>query len=350
MTMEKRAFGRLPDGREAALYTIANKAGGSVSISDFGGTLVSLRVPDREGRLTDVLLGYSDVSGYFPNAGYLGALIGRVGNRIGRGLCQLDGRALHLNANSNGHHLHGGNEGYDRKLWTASALPEAGQLVLEYLSPDGEERYPGNLRVKVTYAFSEDNALSIHYAAICDRDTLCNLTNHAYFNLSGEGSGDVLDHLITIAADRFTVVDQDCIPTGELRSVEGTPFDLRKPVRVGDGLKYQDSDQQMAFGKGYDHNFCLNGAGLRQVASLYSPLTGIRMTVDTDQQGVQFYSGNTLEGVNPGKCARRYGHREGLCLETQNYPDAINHPDFPSPVLRAGRRYDTTTIYRFEVE
>lgn len=349
MTMEKSAFGRLPDGREAALYTLTNKAGGSVSISDLGGTLVSLKVPDREGKLTDVLLGYGQIQGYYPNKGYLGALIGRVGNRINRGQCQLDGRALHLNANSHGHHLHGGTEGFDRKLWSATMLPESGQLVLEYVSPDGEENYPGTLRVKVTYAFSEDNALSIHYAALCDRDTLCNLTNHAYFNLAGEGSGDVLDHEIMIAADRFTVVDQDCIPTGELRPVDGTPFDLRKPIRLGDGLAHQASDQQMTCGNGYDHNFCLNGAGLRQVASVYAPSTGIRMTVDTDQPGVQFYTGNSLQGVNVAKCGHIYGQREGLCLETQNYPDAINHPNFPSPVLRAGRRYDTTTIYRFSV-
>lgn len=350
MRMDKESFGRLPDGREATLFTFTNRQGASVSITDFGGILVSLKVPNRTNDLTDVLLGYDNVSGYFPNCGYMGALIGRVGNRINRGLCHVAGNLLQLAKNDNGNHLHGGDEGFDSKLWTPDPDATAGSLALSYTSPDGEENYPGTLKVKVTYGFSEDNSLSIRYEAESSRDTLCNLTNHAYFNLSGEGSGDILDHTIRIAADRYTVVDAGCIPTGELQPVDGTCFDLRRPLRIGDGLKHEDTDPQMICGKGYDHNFCLNGAGLRQVAELFSPATGIAMTVDTDQPGVQFYSGNKLKGIHPGKSGRAYGPREGLCLETQNYPDAINHTNFPNAVLKAGQLYQTTTIYRFEVK
>lgn len=347
MTIDRETFARLPDGREVSLYTIRNDSGASASITDWGGTLQSLKVPDRAGEMADVVLGFPKAESYIDNTTYIGALIGRVGNRIGCGLCRLNGQPLKLNANSNGQHLHGGNEGFDRRLWTAALRPEAGQLELKYISPDGEENYPGTLDVTVTYALSNDNALTIHYTAVSDKDTLCNLTNHAYFNLSGEGSGQVLDHEVMIAADRFTVTDENLIPTGELRSVEGTPFDLRGGAPLGERLPLWEDDPQMKLAGGYDHNFCLNGEGMREAAWVYSPKSGIRMTVETDQPGVQLYTANGLNGGSPGKCGRAYGRWEGLCLETQNYPDAINHPLFPSPVLRALQRYDTTTVYRF---
>ncbi len=348
MSISKSSFGRLADGRPVDLYTIRNSTGASVSIATYGGILVSLRVPDRGGVLTDVLLGFSDISGYAPvNPGYMGALIGRVGNRIGRGLFTLNGVRYRVAANSNGHHLHGGMSGFDKKLWLAEADEASSALKLSIVSPDGEENYPGRLVVTVTYTFSNDNALSIRYQAVSDRDTPVNLTNHAYFNLAGEGSGTIEDHVIQIFADRFTVTDSDLIPTGELRPVDATPFDLRKPTRLGDGLRHAEDDEQMRFGGGYDHNFMLSGDGYRKGIALYAPATGIQMDTFTDMPGVQLYTGNMLETRWPGKCGRKYGRHDGLCLETQFPPDALNHPGFPSPVLKAGERLDSTTSYFF---
>ena len=348
MSISRSFFGNLPDGRPVDLYTITNSSGASVSISNYGGILVSLKVPDRAGRLTDVLLGFSSVSGYAPvNPGYMGAVIGRVGNRIGNGRFTLNGVPYQVATNSNGHHLHGGMAGFDKKLWDA-AVDEAGNaLKLSTFSPDGEENYPGNLNVTVTYTFSDENALSLHYEAASDKDTLCNLTNHAYFNLSGEGSGTIEDHEIQIFASRFTVTDSGLIPTGELRSVSGTPFDLRSPIRLGDGLKHTGDDEAMRFGGGYDHNFMVDGEGFREAVSLYSPASGIRMKVCTDLPGVQLYTANMLESDWPGKSGKKYARRDALCLETQFPPDAINHPSFPSPVLKAGERFDSVTSYTF---
>lgn len=344
----KASFGKLPDGRPADLYTITNASGASVSISNYGGILVSIRVPDRKGRLTDVLLGFSDISGYAPvNPGYMGALIGRVGNRINKGRFTLNGVSFQVAANSNGHHLHGGMIGFDKKLWEAEADEANHALKLSIVSPDGEENYPGNLKVTVTYAFSDDNGLSIRYQAVSDKDTLCNLTNHAYFNLSGEGSGTIEDHEIQVLADRVTVVDSGLIPTGELRAVDGTPFDLRTPVRIGDNLKHIGDNEQMCFGGGFDHNYMISGEGYRHAVTLASPVTGIRMKTFTDLPGVQLYTGNMLSSDWPGKSGKKYAKRDGLCLETQFPPDAINHPDFPSPILRAGVRLDSKTSYNF---
>jgi aldose 1-epimerase len=349
MSIAKSPFGLLPDGRPTDLYTIKNASGASVSICNYGGILVSLLVPDRTGKLTDVLLGFSDVSGYAPvNPGYMGALIGRVGNRINRGKFTLNGKEYQLAANSNGHHLHGGDEGFDKKLWAVSVDEAANSLTLTATSPDGEENYPGNLKMTVVYTFSEDNKLSIHYQAISDADTLCNLTNHVYFNLSGDGSGSVEDHLVQIHADRMTAGDCELIPTGEQRPVDATPFDLREPRRIGDGIARTDCDQ-IRYGGGYDHNFMINGEGFREAVKLSSPATGIGMTVETDMPGVQFYTGNVLETDYPGKAGKVYHKHDGLCLETQFPPDAINHPEFPSAILRAGAAYVSTTSYNFEV-
>ncbi len=255
MSIVKTPFGCLPDGRPADLYRIENASGAAVCISNYGGILTALAVPDRSGRMTDVLLGYSDISGYAPdNPAYMGALIGRAANRIKRGRFTLNGAACQLNVNAGGHHLHGGASGFDKKLWDARADEASGSLTLSAVSPDGEERYPGRMHVTVVYTFSDDNALTIHYRAVSDRDTLCNLTNHAYFNLSGEGSATIEDHILQIFAGRVAVSDRDLIPTGELRPVDGTPFDLRRPVRIGDGLARTD-DEQLRFGGGYDHNF-----------------------------------------------------------------------------------------------
>jgi aldose 1-epimerase len=352
MSIQKTSFGRLPCGAEADLYILTNKSGASVEITNYGGIIKSINVPDREGNLTDVVLGYNDVSGYIPCVGYLGALIGRIGNRIKAGNFTLNGKNYQLAKNEAGkNHLHGGDKGFDRKLW--AAIPLEGicedSLILKLTSVDGDENDPGTLTVMVTYTFTDENVLIIHYKAVSDKDTLANLTNHSYFNLAGEKSGKtILDHTMEINADTFTVVDAECIPTGEMRDVTGTPFDLREAKRIGDGIGADD--EQLRFGNGYDHNFNLNEEGMRFAAQVRDPESGRTMDVLTDMPAVQFYAGNMLAGVNPGKSGRIYAKREGLCLETQFAPDSINHPEFPDSVLYAGEKYDFTTIFIFGVE
>jgi len=352
MSITNKAFGKLPCGAEVREYTMTNASGASVSILNYGGIVTRIMVPDSSGALGDVALGYDTIDGYIENPGYLGALIGRVGNRINRGKCVVAGQELTLAANANGHHLHGGNIGFDKKIWDAAIEKGAQEerLILSYVSPDGEENYPGTLTVKVTYTWTDENELKIHYEASTDRETLCNLTNHSYFNLDGEGAGTIEDHIMRIDADRFTVVDADCIPTGELRSVAGTPLDLRSGARLGDGMALTQQDEQLRCGGGYDHNFALNGAGMRLAAQVKSPKTGRVMDVFTDKPGIQLYVGNMLATALPGKCGRTYAIHEGLCLETQFFPDSVNHPSFPSSVLKPGEKYDFTTIYAFKTE
>ena len=355
MSIVKKSFGKLPDGREADLYILTNASGASVEITNYGGILRAVNVPDKDGKIGNVVLGYNDVSGYIPTSGYLGALIGRVGNRIAGGECTLNGKKLTLAKNEKGiTHLHGGNVGFNEKLWDATPLEGIcqDQLILRYTSPDGEEGYPGTLRVMVTYTFTDENELMLRYEAVSDKDTLCNLTNHSYFNLNGEAGGRTIeDHIFEMNCDTFTVVDKNCIPTGEQRDVTGTPFDLREPTRVGDGLAKTASDEQMSFGGGYDHNFNINDfeAGLRFAAEVVDPESGRVMDVFTDMPAVQFYTANALKGVNPGSSGRVYGPREAFCLETQFAPDSINHPEFIDSVLRAGEKYDFTTIFAFDV-
>ena len=354
MSIMKKAFGKLPDGRTADIYTLTNASGASVSITNYGGILVSLCVPDKDGKMGDVLLGYPTIDGYVdpadPNPGYFGALIGRYGNRIHEGRFTFHGREIQLAANSNGQHLHGGNVGFDKKLWRAEEAPGKGEesLILYYTSPDGEENYPGTLDVKVTYTFTDKCELKIRYEATSDKDTICNLTNHAYYNLGGENSGSVEDLVVMINADRLTVVDKDSIPTGELRDVTGTPFDLRAGKRLGDGFAVEKDDEQLTFGQGYDHNFALNGEGMKLAAVVCCEKTGRKMTVCTDLPGIQLYTGNMIACTHPGKSGRMYHKRDALCLETQFYPDTVNHPSFPSCELKAGEKYDHTTIYTFE--
>ena len=353
MSIVKRSFGRLPDGREAELYTLTNASGASVEITNYGGILHAINVPDKNGRIGNVLLGYDDVSGYVPLCGYIGALIGRVGNRIARGECTVSGQELHLAKNENGkNHLHGGAEGFDRKFWEVTPVEGIceDQLILKYFSPDGEEGYPGNLRVMVTYVFTDENELVIRYEAVSDKDTLCNLTNHAYFNLEGEGSGKILDHVFEVNADTFTVGDAELIPTGEQRDVTGTPFDLRKPTRIGDVLAQTEANDQLRAGHGVDHNFNINDfeAGLRFAACVTAPVSGRIMNVFTDMPAMQIYTGCCLESVNPGRCGRRYGQYEAFCMETQFAPDSTHHPNFPDSVLYAGEKYDYTTVFTFD--
>lgn len=354
MSITRKPFGKSPCGCDVDLYVMTNASGASVEISNYGGIIRAVNVPDRNGKIESVTLGYDSIEGYTPLNGYIGALIGRVGNRIAGGKCTVGDQELTLAKNENGKtHLHGGDVGFDRKFWDVTPVEGICEdhLILKYVSPDGEEGYPGTLKVLVTYTFTDDNQLMIRYEAVSDKDTLCNLTNHSYFNLAGEGSGPVVDHVFEFNADTFTVVDADCIPTGEQRDVTGTPFDLREPTRLGDGLAKIDSDQQMQFGQGYDHNFNVNDfeAGLRFAVHVYDPKSGRTMDVFTDMPAVQFYCGNMLEGINPGSCGRLYQKREGFCLETQYAPDSINHPEFPDSVLYAGEKYDYTTIFAFDV-
>ena len=356
MSIVKKSFGTLADGRAADLYILTNASGASVEISSYGGIVRAINVPDKAGKLGNVVLGYNDVNGYVPTCGYLGALIGRVGNRIANGECELNGKKLTLAKNEGGvTHLHGGNSGFNEKIWDVTPIEGICEdsLIMKYTSPDGEEGYPGTLKVMVTYTWTDENELLLRYEAVSDKDTLCNLTNHTYFNLEGEASGHTIaDHIFEINADTFTVVgDKKCIPTGEQRDVTGTPFDLREPKRAGDGLDLTDQDEQLSYGGGYDHNFNVNDydAGLRFAVEVTDPVSGRVMDVFTDMPCIQFYAGNGLESIHEGTSGRKYHKREGFCLETQFCPDSINHPEWLDSVLYAGEKYDFTTIYSFDI-
>ena len=317
---------------------------------NYGGTVVSLKVPDRKGKLGDVVLGFDDLDGYIKESPYFGALIGRFGNRIGKGSFTLGGRHYSLAKNDGENHLHGGVKGFDKVVWKAEPVRKDGDvgLSLTYLSKDGEEGYPGNLSVKVVYLWTRDNQLKIDYSATTDKETVVNLTHHSYFNLAGEG--DILGHRLWINADRFTPVDKGLIPTGELRSVKGTPMDFTREAAIG--ARIGQKDEQLKFGKGYDHNWVLNrkGEGLERAASLFDPGSGRVMEVYTTEPGLQFYSGNVLDGTLRGKAGRVYKRRTGLCLETQHFPDSPNKPGFPSVGLQPGEKYSTSTVYKFSVK
>jgi aldose 1-epimerase len=345
--IERRPFG-IAGGTAVELYTLANGRGSSVDIATYGGIVVALRVPDRGGRLGDVVLGHDSLEGYLRSPGpYLGALVGRFANRIAGGRFTLDGREHQLARNEGPNHLHGGTRGFDKVVWSARAAetPRGPSLELSRLSPDGEEGYPGNLSVSVAFTLSEDDALHVEAEATTDRPTLCSLTHHDYWNL--DGGPDVLGHVLTIRAGRFTPVGPGLIPTGELRAVGGTPMDFTRPTAVG--ARIGDADEQLRLGRGYDHNYALDGdgGGPALAARLEGPGSGRVLEVLTTEPGLQLYSGNTLDGTVAGKGGRIHGPRSGLCLETQRFPDAPHHPTFPSAVLRPGERYRATTIYRF---
>jgi aldose 1-epimerase len=342
--VNSRRFGMTPSGEAVDLYTLTNSKGMEAAISTFGGVIVSLKVPDRNGTPGDVVLGFDNLEGYEKPGPYFGAIIGRYGNRIAQGKFTLDGVTYTLAKNNGENSLHGGRQGFDKRLWTASHA--TGQsLELTYLSKDGEEGFPGDLSTTVTYTLTDNNELRIDYSATTDKDTVVNLTNHSYFNLAGQGEGDVLAHTVTIHADRFTPVDRTLIPTGELRSVEGTPFDFRQPHTIGERI--DSADEQLALGGGYDHNFVINrtAPGLVLAAKVLEPKTGRALEVLTTEPGVQFYTANTLAAT--GKGGKAYGRRSAFCLETQHYPDSPNKPDFPSVVLKPGGHYQATTVYRF---
>jgi len=349
--VKKETFGKTPEGQPVDIYTLTNSHGVEARITNFGGILTSLRVPDRKGKADDVVLGFDNLDAYLKGDPWFGALIGRYGNRIAKGRFTLNGIEYKLATNNGENHLHGGIKGFDKVIWNARPMKVPGSAALEltYLSKDGEEGYPGNLSVKVTYTLTNANELKIDYSATTDKDTVVNLTHHSYFNLAGQGNGDILNHRLYLNASRFTPIDAGSIPTGGLRSVRGTPFDFIRMTPIG--ARINADDEQLKFGSGYDHNFVLNGKTgvMRLAARVYEPTTGRVMEVLTTEPGLQFYSGNFLDGTLTGKEGKVYQRRSGFCLETQHYPDSPNKPNFPSTVLRKGARYHTTTIYRFSV-
>jgi aldose 1-epimerase len=348
-TVTKASFGKTADGQQVDIYTLTNSKGVEARIITYGGAVVSLKVPDKHGKLGDVVLGYDSIGDYEQHKSYFGALIGRYGNRIAKGKFTLDGKEYTLAVNNGENHLHGGLKGFNRVIWAARPFTDASgaNLELTYLSKDGEEGYPGNLNVNVVYTLTDKNELKVVYSAKTDKTTIVNLTNHAYFNLAGAGSGDILSHVLTLNADRFTPTDQGSIPTGELRSVKGTPFDFTKPTAIG--ARINQDDEQLKFGSGYDHNWVLNKNGKEPslAATVYEPTSGRVMEVYTTEPGVQFYTGNYLDGAIKGKNGQDYPRRTGFCLETQHFPDSPNKPNFPSTVLKPGQKYSQTTIYRF---
>jgi aldose 1-epimerase len=340
------SFSATIDGKEVKLYTLKNKSGASVGITNLGGRVVSLFVPDKDGKLTDVVLGYDSVKSYQKEGEpFFGALIGRYGNRIGKGKFELEGKTYQLQLNDGVNTLHGGKDGFFGKVWDAKQ--DGQKLTLTYVSADGEAGYPGKLTSTVVYTLTDDNALQIDYTATTDKTTIVNLTNHAYFNLSGEGSETILDHELMIAADAITPVDSTLIPTGKLLPVKGTPFDFTVAKAIGKDIEIKD--EQLKFGKGYDHNFALNAHdGKTVVAKVKSPKTGITMEIYTTEPGLQFYCGNFMTGVDKdGKGGKSYPHRSAFCLETQHFPDAPNHANFASTVLKPGETYTTSTTYKF---
>jgi len=348
----KQPFGTA-DGQQVFLYTLTNKSGMEVKITNYGGTITSLKAPDRNKKFADVVLGFENLDQYTAksNTGHFGALIGRYGNRIAHGVFQLNGHTYHVPVNDGPNSLHGGIRGFDRRVWRAKEVStdQGPGLELRYTSEDGEEGYPGKLEVTVRYTLDDKNALHIDYSATTNKDTVVNLTNHTYFNLGGAGSGSILGEKLMLNADRFTPVDSTLIPTGKIQPVAGTPFDFRKPTEIGSRIN-QD-DEQLKFGRGYDHNFVLNHPGdLSAIAARVEDANSGRvLEVHTDQPGIQFYTGNFLDGSVSG-IGGPFTHRSALCLETQHYPDSPNHPDFPSTTLRAGQRFHSVTIFQFGTE
>lgn len=347
----KEPFGIAPDGLPVEIYTLRNKNGVEARIMTYGGILVSLKTPDKSGSFADIVLGYDNLDGYIKRNPYFGSLVGRYGNRIAKGRFSLDGKTYTLATNNNGHnHLHGGLKGFDKVVWAAKPAesPDGPSLQLNYLSKDGEEGYPGNLSVSAVYTLTQDNALRLDFTATTDKDTICNLTHHSYFNF--HGGDDVMDYVVQINADKFTPTDATMIPTGELRPVTNTPFDFRKPTPIG--ARINSDEEQIQFAKGYDHNWVFDkpAGQLSPVANVLDKASGRRMEVFTTEPGMQFYAGNFLDGSITGKAGRKYQHRHGFCMEPQHFPDSPNRPNFPSVELKPGQIYKNTIVYKFSTE
>ena len=344
MSIGTKPFGKTPDGQEVDLYTMTNTNGITAKITNYGAILVSLEVPDKNGKLADITLGFDTLEGYIKGHPYFGATVGRYANRIGGAKFKLNDVEYQLAANNGPNHLHGGIKGFDKVIWKAEDVTaESNQafVKLSYLSKDGEEGYPGNLTCTVTYTLTKDDELKISYEAETDKTTILNLTNHTYWNLAGQGNGDVLGHELMLSADKYTPVDEGLIPTGEIKSVKGSPMDFTKPMIIGSRIIQVEG--------GYDHNYVLNSGGgtLALCARVYEPTSGRIMEIHTVEPGVQFYTGNFLDGSINGKAGKVYNKHYGFCLETQHFPDSPNKPDFPSVVLKPGDKYTTVTVHKF---
>jgi aldose 1-epimerase len=348
--VQQQPFGT-KDGRPVTLYTLTNSHGVEVRAMNYGGIILSMRVPDRKGQLADIVLGHDTLEGYIPNPPYFGAIIGRYANRIANGTFTLDGKTYTLPKNDGPNTLHGGTtRTFDRVVWDAEPMKGNTGVVFSYLSEDGEEGFPGNLKIKVTYVLTESNELMVDYEATTDKDTPINVTQHSYFDLAGEGTGDILNHEIMINAERFTPVDKNLIPTGELRPVKDTPLDFTKPMKIG--ARIDDNYDQLVLGHGYDHNFVINrkSEGLTLAARVYEPTSGRVLEVSTTQPAIQFYTGNFLDGTIRGKQGHVYKRRYGFCLETQHFPDAPNHRNFPSTILKPGETFRQKTVFKFSAK
>ena len=345
----RAAWGKMPDGTGVDIYTLANANGVEIKAITYGGIIQSLRVPDRAGRFDDIVLGFDSLEGYLADHPFFGAIIGRYGNRIGKAQFTLDGQTYELAANNGPNHLHGGVKGFDKVLWKAEGTKgdDGPGVTFTRTSLDGEEGYPGNLNVRVTYTLTDRNELVVDYHATTDKGTPVNLTQHSYFNLAGQASGDILGHELMLNADRYTPVDETLIPTGELAPVQGTPFDFRQPTAIG--ARISQDHPQLKYGLGYDHNWVLSrkGDGLQLAARVHEPKTGRTLEVSTTEPGIQFYAGNFLDGKLTGKAGAVYRHRTGFCLETQHFPDSPNKPQFPSTILKPGAEYRSRTVFTF---
>jgi aldose 1-epimerase len=351
-SVTRAPFGAQPGGTAVELFTLTNASGIEVRAMTYGGTIVSLRTPDRDGHLGDIVLGYEQLDGYLKTSPYFGCIVGRYANRIAKGRFTLDGKESKLATNDGPNHLHGGLKGWDKVVWRAEPFhnTQGVGVVFSRTSPDGEEGYPGAVAVRVTYTLTDADELRVDYDATTDKPTPINLTQHSYFNLAGEGSGDVLGHVLAVDADQYTPIDATLIPTGEIAPVEGTPLDFRTPTAIG--ARINADNEQLRRSRGYDHNFVLRrqGGGLAHAARVLEPGTGRTLDISTTEPGIQFYSGNFLDGSITGKAGHTYAHRTGFCLETQHFPDSPNHASFPSTILRPGARYQSTTVFRFGVE
>ncbi len=348
-TIDPKGFEKTVEGKQVSLFTMKNKNGLEMTVTNYGGRIVSFLAPDKNGKMEDIVLGFDSLHNYLATTNNYGAAIGRYGNRIAKGEFTLGDVQYKLATNNGVNHLHGGVVGFNSKVWDAEMI-NPNELVLSLVSPDMDEGYPGELKVVMTYKLTDDNELVINYSATTDKTTICNLTNHSYFNLHGAGNGDVLDHVLYLNADAITPVDSTLIPTGEILPVAGTPFDFKTPTAIG--ARINDDNQQLKYGNGYDHNFVLNNSesGLTLAASLYEPVSGRFMEVLTDQPGIQIYTGNFLDGSGAGKANKVYNFRSAICLETQCFPDSPNQPEFPTVVLNPGETYSHTCIYKFSVK
>jgi len=359
MTITQSSFGRMPDGATVDLFTLTNTRGVEVRIITYGAVIVSIKTPDRNGRFDDVVTGFDTLEGYLTRSRFFGAVAGRYANRIANARFTLDGTTYELAANNGKNHLHGGRRGFDKVVWKGAPFERGGNVGvrLTYVSTDGDEGYPGRLDVSVTYTLTPRDELIVDYGATTDKATPINLTNHSYFNLAGDGSGTILQHVVTIDADRYTPTDETQIPTGELAPVDGTPFDFRSPTAIG--ARIDADDEQLRRGKGYDHNFVLRSAdsagrspqgfALHHAARVVDPSSGRTLDVATDQPGLQLYTGNNLDGSAVGKNGHVYARRTSMCFETQHFPDSPNHANFPSTILRPGRPFHSRTIFTFGV-